>query len=235
MNRQLTCTLVIGAVLIVVLPLAAAADPAYLPLVPGNAWTYDGVGGEHEMLTVTGTTQLLGETVIVIEYSESTENEGLENYWTIGAGGDVLLWGFFRVEAGGWGYAYSPPLILIDAPFELGKSWACTTMFHDLPGEVPAFEDVRAYEFAWEGPLTVPAGTFASVGVGELPGPTLSVGGRSFSADGRVLNRQVESSRWYSDGIGPVQYDATDLYQRSEYGLSPVESLSWSSIKALYQ
>ena len=78
----------------------ALADPDYLPLQVGNTWSYEGSGGYAETMTVIGTTEVLGEVVSVIDYSASTSNEPLENYWTRASDGDVMLWGFFRDEEG---------------------------------------------------------------------------------------------------------------------------------------
>ena len=75
-------------VFVVIAPASAHAQP-YLPLAIGNFWQYLGVGGEQETQTVIGTVPIWGEDVWLIRYSESTNNNGLDNFWTAEPDGDV--------------------------------------------------------------------------------------------------------------------------------------------------
>ena len=213
----------------------ALADPAYLPLGIGNTWSYEGSGDEAETMTVVGTAEVLGETVSVIDYSESSQNEPLENYWSCGSDGDVLLWGFFRDEVGGWGVAYDPPIRWVEVPAAVGTTWACTTQIYSLPDEIPG--DVAVFEFTvtWEGILSLPAGSFQVIAIGFADPWLRGVAVAGYSTDGRALAGRSEPDRWLSDGVGLVQYDATELYQLVSYGTSPVELATWTRVKLLYR
>jgi hypothetical protein len=211
------------------------ADPGYLPLGVGNTWSYEGSGDEAETMTVIGTAEVLGETVYVIDYSASSQNEPLENYWTSGPDGEVLLWGFFRDEDGGWGMAYSPPILWVDAPTFAGAVWACTTQIYSLPSETPDTVAVFEYTVTWEGILSPPAGSFEAIAVGFVTPWQRGVAFRGYSADGRALTGRTEPDRWYSDGVGLIQYDATELYELVSYGTSPVELATWTRVKLLYR
>ena len=224
------------AIITLATPGSTRAEPVYLPLSVGDSWSYEAGEGIGEILTVIGTRDLLGATVSVIDYSESTNNDSLENYWTREGDGDVLLWGFMREESGGFGYAYVPPVCWIDAPVFVGKTWRCTSMVYELPSEVPlALPLVVELEVTWEGPVTVPAGTFFSIGIsGSTSMPALARM-HDLALDGRSLGTRPSTVYWYSDGVGEVQYDLDALYQLSSYGVAPVEAVTWGRIKGLYR
>jgi len=213
----------------------ATADPVYLPLEQGTTWFYETGSGATERRTVDGAVELFGETAQVIRYSESTSNEGLENYWTSSADGDVYLWGFFRPEDGGWGWLYQPPLLYADAPLYTGKSWETESLVYSLPDTIPTGSFVYTGTVTWDGVLDVPAGSFQSFLVEGSTGAPEDAGG--FSPDGRLLAGRVTTWAWYSDGVGVVQYgrpDALSFYQLSEYGMTPVRAGSWGAIKSLF-
>ena len=121
--------LVIAACAVVLFAGLAQAQVPYLPLAEGNTWTYATASGVPETWLVTGQTTVFDQDVWVIEYPGSADNGDLENYWTSGDDGDVLLHGFWR----GWGFAYDPPVNLADAPLELGKTWTITFDIYLLP------------------------------------------------------------------------------------------------------
>jgi len=219
----------------VTIPAVALGDPVYLPLSDGCTWSYAGPSGETETMTVVGAGQVMGATVQIIDYGPSTHNDPLQNYWTSGVDGDIFLWGFFRDEDRGWGLAYQPPLLLVDGPLFVGKTWACTTLVYSLPDEVPAGPAIYEFTVTWEGMLSVPAGEFPSIAIGfadPLDPPALRSG---FGLDGRATDSRVDPDRWYSDGVGEVQYDAETLYQLVSFGITPVQGQSWTRIKQLYR
>jgi hypothetical protein len=213
----------------------AWADPLFLPLEIGNTWSYEAPPDEAEIMTVIGVTEVLGAEVKVIDFSASTYNDPLQNYWTLGTDGDVLLWGFFRDEDGGWGAAYFPPISMVDVPASVGATWACTTQIYSLPGEIP--QDVAVFELTvtWEGVLSLPAGSFQAIGVGFADPSQAEAGSSGYFLDGRLRRGRSEAERWYSDGVGLVQYDTTSLYQLLSFGTTPVEPSSWARIKVLYR
>jgi hypothetical protein len=231
---------VVGLVAVAI-PLSgvASAEPVYLPLSVGDTWTYEEDGGMGETMTVTGLLDLLGNTVHVIQYSESTNNDSLENYWTREGDGDVLLWGFLRHDEGASGYAYLPPIRLIDAPVFVGKTWRCTSAVYELPSESPLAEPlVIDIEVTWEGDLEVPAGTFSSISVSDFPPSSSPERGHRLTLDGRSRSTRppaVGGEYWYSDGVGQVQYDSGGLYKLISFGITPVEAATWGRIKVLYR
>lgn len=223
-------------IMAVALPATSLAEPIYLPLSVGDAWSYDADPGTGETMTVVGTRELLDATVHVIDYSESTHNDSLENYWTREADGDVLLWGFFREEGGGWGYAYVPPIRWIDVPVFVGKTWTCTSQVYQLPSEVPlATPLVATVVVTWEGDLSVPAGTFSSIALSDAIMAHPDIGRSGFALDGRASSLRSDTEYWYSDSVGEVQYNLDALYQLSSYGVAPVETVTWARIKVLYR
>jgi hypothetical protein len=216
-------------------PQSGIAYTNYLPLDPGFLWMYQGVGGNEESMSVTGTRTLFGETVSVMDVFNSTSNEPLKNYWRRAEDGDVLLCGFFRDEDGGWGLAYDPPIRWVDAPVVLGATWACTTQVYELPGMIPADVMVVEYTVWWEGTLPTPAGEFPSIGIGFANPWMAGSRFRGCAPDGRVLSGRSEPDRWLSDWVGLVQYVSDDLYQLYYWGIVPVEPLTWSRVKMLYR
>jgi hypothetical protein len=213
----------------------------YLPLGIDNFWEYDGVEGKHEVQTVTRTMLLWGTEVYVIEYSESTSNEGLENYWTTDPDGSVDIWGFYRTldEWGDWGYLYNPPIRVLQPPLYLGKEWTTTVGQYSLPDS--SFSGWLDFTFCVveEGLVTVPAGTYYAYGIEQC---LAAVRGRPLpdwvAIDGTSLDvpRARNPGNWWSGGIGCVQYSADDLYQLVQFNQpTPVTEVSWGRLKAEYR
>ena len=108
----------------------AAQDYLYLPLAVGNRWSYDNDFGFHEEQHVTGTIELFGRTAFVMRYVNSDVNEGLENYWIAEPSGDLYVCGYHRTLQG-YGRLYDPPILWVDAPLWLDKSWSSTSSAFD--------------------------------------------------------------------------------------------------------
>jgi hypothetical protein len=213
------------------LPGAGASHAqSYLPLAPGNRWVYQGVNGLHEIQAITGTMTIQGRTVFVKSYLKSSSNLGLENYWSEDLDGDLLLSGFFRNGIDPWGLVYDPPVLLLDAPLALGKTW--TTRFTAY--QLPAMELLGTYELTLEvfedTTLVVPAGTFRAFGIGQPPTPAIAAFAShgSLSLDGALWGSGGSPSDWYAAGVGVVQYDADDRYQLAvsdNVGVEPVAGI----------
>jgi hypothetical protein len=213
---------------------AGALAAEYLPLPLGATWQYISEAGGAETQIVTGTRNLFGTDTWVISYQDSPLNDGLENYWTTNAEGDVFLWGFFR-NLQGWGWAYQPPIRMVDAPLSLGQEWSTTYTIYELPGFVPEGTNEYPLEVSSEGMVTVPAGTYFAYGIGipELP----LLGGYSITGEvvaGAPGHRAA--SDWWSDGVGRVQYEVDQIYRLTSFGWpTPVAVTSWGRVKALYR
>lgn len=224
----------VAALLQVALP-ATAED--YLPLTIGNYWVYDGsCFAEHERATITGTIQLWGTDVFVNRISESTHNEGLENYFTTSEE-DVNLWGFRWSD--GYGMVYYPPLLVVDGPLFLGKQWTSTITIYSTPDSTILGQETWLFQVDTDEMLALPAGSFHAFGIAAgVPSPRAhpSLGG--LGPGGEVLSpaHPRTPSRWWSEGIGIVQYSTSDMYQLSAYGNEPTatQMTSWGRVKALY-
>jgi hypothetical protein len=227
--RWASLVLIIAAVF----PHTCAADD-YLPLQMGNRWEYTSSEGD-ETREVTGTIQLWGEEVYVIEYPESVFNLGLENYWTTNPEGDVFLWGFWR-DDDTWGMLYFPPIPMADAPLYLNKTWSHTFAVYELPDTNYIAENEIGFAVYSEGIISVPAGDFYAYGIGQfLPLGAGVLGDHSVTGERVFDEPRQEPTHWYSDGLGEVQYQATDLYQLVSFDQPvAVAQMSWGAVKALY-
>ena len=207
----------------------------FLPLEPGNFWSYRDAAGLEELQVVTGQVPIFDANPFAIEYTDSPENQGLINYWSTEPDGDILLWGFF---VDGWGYVYQPPIRMLDAPLNIGKSWSTTTLFHTLPDTLP-YQTFEAAFTAYEEPvLTVPAGEFTCWGIGPSDPATKAAHQGRYTLWGTVVSdKNAGPDTWYSPGVGVVQYGVGSLLKLETYTDHPVgvQISSWGAVKALYR
>ena len=144
-----------------------AAPLPMLPLEVGNHWDYIGASGAHQVETITGTQTVLGRTVFVKSYAEGLD-AGLENFWLTGPSGEVLLAGF---NSPGFGYAlaYDPPITICGNAPSVGDTWTTHTTVYNL-ADMSVFTVLDITFGALEAvSLSVPAGTFPCIGVGQVP------------------------------------------------------------------
>ncbi len=208
----------------------------YLPLTIGNIWHYESLAGYSEDRVVTGTNTIRGTTTYVIDYQNSTSNTGLENYWTTGSEGDVLLWGWW-LEFDGFGILWDPAILYLDAPLFLGKTWNVTTTGYELPDTTFFASFDITFQVVGEGMISVPAGDFFSFAI------TYTVSAAAPGGDARALyGARIAAAfsggptDWYSDGIGQVQYDTDDLYQLVSFNVpTATQPTTWGGIKGLYR
>ena len=217
-------------------PAPASHAQTWLPLDDGFFWSYAG-SFAAETRTVEGAVVVLGEPAKSILFSPSSSNEGLRNFWSTAADGDVLLHGFVNPAIGGWGY--DPPIVMLDAPLFVGKTWQQTTHGRDLVTGDLLFTFDIAFQVVEEVVLAVPAGSFDAFGIGQIaPREFTNAAGAAFGLDGvRITEaRRGTASEYYSQNVGIVRDLADDTYDLLAYG-SPtaVESLSWAGVKDLYR
>jgi len=223
-------------------PAAVAAPPSMLPLEVGNYWNYLSASGAHQVETITGTRTVLGRTVFVKSYAEGI-NAGLENFWLTGPSGEVLLAGFHR-PGDGYAPAYEPPITVCGSAPSVGDKWTTHTTAYNLADtSLVAVFDIT-YGALEEVSLSVPAGTFPCIGVGQVPFATSPASARLTSRGLTLDGRQVAATRsasatnasdWYSLGIGEVQYVVGDTFQLAGYGTpTPAQSMSIGQLKAKY-
>jgi hypothetical protein len=247
----------IGAMIFISLgtsPVFAQSEP-YRPLNIGNWWEYHGTGGEHEVQRVARVDSIWGDKVCVVHYEQSTNNEGLENYWTSKADGGLLLWGWNRT-LDGTGLLYEPPIVYIDAPLSLGKTWISTCNVYKLPDTT--YIGTLNIEFCVyeEGYISVPAGDFYSFGIGitsdSLPfsvsyandaGSKKSTGldGRTFrglhalAGEHPGTSQESGAGNWYCLGRGEVQYGSSEFLQLNARALADVKGSEVPKLFSLHQ
>jgi hypothetical protein len=219
-----------------------ARGDSWLPLATGTQWEYRGVGGAHQVEMITGQTDVRGRVVAVKSYSEGPD-AGLNNYWLLDTDGSVLLAGFLNPSSA-LALAYEPPIRYLPVPPEAGPQPVQHIVAHDLSTDSVVFEFDIQMELTGNVVLTLPAGTYQAVGVGQVPPPAgqALTKGMSFTLDGRPLPRgdalgsAVTPSDWYSYGVGDVMYQSNDLFELVSFG-SPTAtaSSSWGAIKRLYR
>ncbi len=217
----------------------AAADP-WQPLEVGLRWEYRGVGGEHQVERISGLRSVRGRTVAVKAYSEGAD-AGLENFWQLGADGTVFLCGF-NAPSGPLALAYEPPIAYLPGPPALGASRTTDVTVYNLSdGTLYSAFSIRCAVLE-EVDLALPAGVFHALGTGQLDSTPRAIvaGGRTFSLDGRSIGGTPAGlgpspTDWYADGVGVVQYQASDFFQLVSYGQpTPTTRSSWAAIKRLY-
>lgn len=217
---------------------ASAGD--WLPLATGNRWEYQGVGGAHQVETITGQTMVRGRVVSVKSYAQGVD-AGLQNYWLLDADGSVLLAGF--TQPGGTSWAYEPPIRILPVPPVVGPKPLQPVSVYDLVTGLLVFSDNFQVDVTEEVTLTLPAGSFHAFGVGSLSPsrPALAKGG-SIALDGRRIPASGPSiassgtTDWFSEGTGDVQYNTDDLYQLVGFGRpTPIASSTWGGLKRLYR
>ena len=82
---------------------------------------------------VTGTRTILGRSVYVMTYGPGGVNAGLENYWIPQPDGGVYIAGFWH-EGDQFGILFDPPILYVDAPLAVGRTWAVSVGTWRLPG-----------------------------------------------------------------------------------------------------
>lgn len=233
--------LALALLLALVLAPSVATSETWQPLAIGSRWEYRGTGSAHQVETITGQRVVRGRVVAVKSYAEGAD-AGLENYWLLDADGSVLLAGFLNPSAS-LAWAYEPPIRYLPVPPAVGEQPFQIVNVYDLFTDALVFLGRFRYDVTEEVTLALPAGSFHAFGVGRvipLPGPAMAKGG-SFTLDGRRVPAAassiyiIDTTDWYSEGVGVVQYKTSDLYQLVGYGQpTPTATSSWGRLKRLY-
>ncbi len=224
--------------LVMSLALVATTCPAqhYLPLAPGNFWTYRLDNGQLETRVVGEPVTFQGRTAFPLEYVVSPANEGLVNYWSLAPGGGALLHGFTRPELGAW---YEPPLLWVEGELAVGQTWTQESDFYILPSGAWYGRWDFGTEVLAEETLTVPAGDFVSFGLRSFAdGPPKAMLGGTFDLSGRAIAGKSDLvERWVSRDVGIVQEQVDGTYRLEDYFGPPVavSSVTWGAVKALFR
>ena len=239
-----------GAGLALVLLLLAPSTGAinYHPLDLGTEWHYANEIGQAQSRVMTGQLTVLGVETVV-RHEEITEGDEVvdifESFWTCDDG-DLYLHGAVNLmdpfEA-----AYVPPIMILDAPLELGNTWSTEGVQWCLLDGTNCTEGVDYHWMVYtEGYVSVPAGLFYAYGIGQYlpPFPLRAPSGERFNLFGRHIRDEVaaahrDATEWYSENVGGVQHGS---YTWPEYTMRlitwqpvPVEHRDWGRIKALFR
>ncbi len=235
-HRGPIALLTLGLALALLPAIASAAD--WLPLVDGMHWDYRSANFQETQI-ITGTRTLLGRTLYVKSFVGGPDS-GLQNFWQVAPDGSVLLGGFDNVSAG-LALAYDPPFPVLQTPPSLGLTWST----HSVARLIPSMVEYATIDLNWEVSedvvLEVPAGSFHAFGVGQVPPTAAKVmaGGRAFTLDGRLVadpGKAAVATDWYSEGVGEVQFLASDLFQLVAFGPPlPATASTWGRVKQLYR
>ncbi|MBK8164548.1 MAG: hypothetical protein IPK64_01145 [bacterium] len=193
----------------------------YLPLAPGNFWTYRLDNGLLETRVVGEPVEFYGRTVYPIKYVVSPRYEGLVNYWSMAPGGGVLLHGFTR---GVVGARYEPPVLWIEGTLAVGQTWTQQSDFYILPsgayyGRWTFDTEVLAAETR-----NVPAGNFACFGlINHADGPPLAMLGGACDLCGQLAPGKSDLVEyWVAQDVGIVEYLGT-----TPTGWRPTRDIRW--------
>jgi hypothetical protein len=199
--RSNSCTPFAAACLCSLLLFATARAADYWPIEHGVTWNY---GESSDSLYPIQ----MGVSDGVIWLSEPNPYALTTSYFRVNADGDIeaTRWVNFY-EYGFQGASFDPPLLFLDLPLEVGKTWETVNSTGGLRGAVLREEVV-----------TVPAGTFQVMVVRITD----------------VLNGGLFVGDYYLDrNIGNVKHNGVGLFSVS--GTIAGESQSWGSLKALFR
>jgi hypothetical protein len=219
----------IWSIALAIVSVAEGADR--FPLTEGVVWEYQRFPQNLGRYSVyfSGHVDVEGTTACILR-----ADNGQQSFWSETPDGDKLAHGgAFRLEAP---LTYSPPIVKIDEPLYVGKTWEVNT--RDSDGLVIHI----LYEVTAYGDVVVPAGTFEAFTIREaLDYPE---GGGAQKAqpllrewrDGPNDTKTQVAYDTYADGIGLIQ---SSFGSRTDSLLSrrtvAVEATTWTRIRTLYR
>ena len=138
-----------------------AADSDYFPIEEGIIWRYDAgddIQGWQESRYFFGTIELNGTTAHILHY-EGGPYDGMREYWSKDAEGDIRYHGFSQPPLISL-IVFTPPILWYDFPLYVGKTWQTSPSQIDL-----------LFEVVQQRSITVPAGTFQSFTIERYEAP----------------------------------------------------------------
>jgi hypothetical protein len=213
-------------------PVAHGAD--HFPLVEGAVYEY-----EYSIPQESGTyiayfagTAEVGGAVTRVRHIVGASPYELQHFWSETAEGDKLFHGAHTLGIGSLRH-FSPPILMIDEPLFVGKTWVVESVSSD------GFAARVHFEVTAQGAVTVPAGTFQAFTVEdtwEFPeNPPAEIAqacirttrGAAGTNTGRVS---------YADGVGEVQEVFGSRTERLlSFSTVAVQASTWSGIRMLYR
>lgn len=211
---------------------AAAAD--YFPIVDGVVWAYHSSSPQWDDQYTThfaGTELVNGVATRVMLFTDG-QDDGLQHFWTETPSGDKFLHGWSHPA--GLRNEFVPPLLEIDAPLALGKTWDVATV-GSLTGPLTVHYTVAAV-----GSVTVPAGTFEALTIEiqlEWPTAMKALGVSAFGTRRPASDAEVYERRMYADGAGLIGWSIGGRVDEllSIDALVGVEPLTWTAVRQFYR
>lgn len=222
--------------------LAAAAGRAgadYFPLSEGVVYEYEYSIRQPSGWYLTGTyvtyfsgTTDVGGTITRVLHYAGDGHDGLLHFWSQTPEGDKYFHGSY-IPSGG--YYFSPPILMIDEPVFVGKTWVVDSRASDSLAVRIHFE-VTAF-----GEVTVPAGTFQAFTIEDTWEFPEGMRGRKvytrFWGDQDVAAAvPYMSRRTYADGVGQLFEVFGGRTERllavRTIGVQPT---TWTGIRLLYR
>lgn len=216
---------------------AAGAD--YFPLAEGVVYEYEYSISQPSGWYLTGTyatyfsgTADIGGTITRVLHRAGGVDDGVRIFWSETAEGDKLGHGG---SIQGTLVTYSPPILMIDAPLYVGKTWEVDSQ--DSDGLATHFH----FEVTAQGEVAVPAGTFEAFTIREtVEWPEGGRTGRLYSrfrwtSDQSDIAKQVAHYS-YADGIGLILYRFGGRIDRLlSLRTISVQPATWTGIRLLYR
>jgi hypothetical protein len=206
----------------------------YFPLTDGATWMYESAdGASTDLVVVDGMAPVIGGVAVVRHsvYSGADAQE-VFNFWTRDAAGRVLLHGAYNPS--GFVAYYDPPIVWLDVPpLNVGDQWCSEFYWHDSVSDpAPAGPYTICYTVTGAETITVPAGTFAAIGVDE----TLLLRG-GYNLLGERATGAARTADWYAENVGQIRFSlGWTVYDLLEYNHSVgVDTTTWSEVKALFE
>jgi hypothetical protein len=224
-------SIILVAALTLVSP-AMAVD--YFPIVEGVVWTYHSSSPQWDDQYTThfaGTEVVNGVTAKVMRFAGG-QDEGLQQFWTDTPEGDKFIHGWSLGD--GLRNEFIPPLLDIDSPLFLGKTWDVATV-GSLSGPLTVHYTVVA-----AGPVTVPAGTFEAFAIDTQIEWPLAMKAPGISLFGTVRTASVGEPydrRMYADGIGLIGWSSgwrVDELLDVDATVG-VSAATWTAIRQFYR
>jgi hypothetical protein len=202
------------------------AAPSYFPDDIGWRWEFV-AGTNRASIENVGTVTVIGREAIIRRYLVNDLNV-LDEYWSTDAQGNVLMhgWhqpGFPRTRT------FDPPIVFLSAPLVQGDAWEQTfDVYNDLAGTQYNEQATTVMIVATAGTISLPYGDVFAFGVDDT---------RVNRVAADECSARAQPTRWFADGIGPVQF----LFQAQLFQLEavtpavlPVAIGSWGAVKARY-
>lgn len=205
---------------------AQTGDTDYFPIKEGIVWRYDAhddIQFWEESRHFLGTIELNGTTAHILHY-EGGPYDGLQEYWSEDAEGDIRYHGFSHLP---WlSIVFTPPILWYDFPLFVGKTWQTS----------PSQIDLR-FEVVEQRSITVPAGTFECFTIERYEAPEKA---SSLATD--VLGRRSRPpGRAGWEDVAPAVGLVQSLTSWEQFRLRAIDTVTavqlttWSAVRRLYR